>query len=86
MKMKNILRTMPAKIIIYLLTCIMMITTLISVGIGIGCYEIGLYDHTPEELLQWEIDERTLDFFVAIKLPFVGVMLLIKTSLPKFYF
>lgn len=61
MKMKNILRTMPAKIIIYLLTCIMMITTLISVGIGIGCYEIGLYDHTPEELLQWEIDERTLD-------------------------
>ncbi len=51
MRMKNILRTMPAKIIIYLTTCAAMILGLISAAVAIGCYEFDLYDNTPEELI-----------------------------------
>ena len=51
MKMKNILRTMPAKIIIYLATCVSMIIGLVSAGGFMGCYKLELYENTPEELL-----------------------------------
>lgn len=53
--MKNIIRTMPAKIIIYLATCAAMISGLIFAGAAIGCYEFDLYNITPDELITKEV-------------------------------
>lgn len=50
--MNNIIRSLPAKIIIYLMTCIMMMMAIASIGVGIVCYETGLYDKSPAEILE----------------------------------
>lgn len=57
--MKNILRTTPGKIIIYLLTCVFMLVTIASAAIAIFCYDEDMYNKSDEEIIEDNINYRT---------------------------
>ena len=57
--MKNILRTTPGKIIIYLLTCIFMLVTIASAGIALFCYDEDMYRKSDEEIREENLNYRT---------------------------
>ena len=59
--MKNIMRTVPGKIIIYVLTCVMMLTAIVSAGELAACFAAGLYERTPEDIIQAEVAEDTFN-------------------------
>ncbi|MCR5702584.1 MAG: sensor histidine kinase [Lachnospiraceae bacterium] len=54
--MNNIMRTIPGKIIIYTMTCVMMLMALLTAGVAVGNYAAGLYEKTPEEVINDEVD------------------------------
>ena len=59
--MNNIMRTVPGKIIIYVLTCVMMLTAIVSAGELAACYEAGLYESTPEDIIEAEVAADTFN-------------------------
>ena len=59
MRMKKIMRSIPGKIIIYLLTCVFMVAVILSIGVAFVCYENNMYDENLYDILDEDVNSRT---------------------------
>ncbi len=58
--MKNIIRSIPGKIIIYMLTCVFMLMAIASAGVAIFCYEENMYKMGLNDVKKNYVDNQTM--------------------------
>lgn len=71
--MKNIIRSMPGKIILYILTCACIIGVLLSACAAYVCYEEGLYDRNGSENIREMLKSDTEEYIRFLVCEQLGV-------------
>lgn len=57
--MNNIIRTIPAKVFMYIMTCITAIVCIIFAGMALFCYEEDLYNKTLSDVMNEKVGDYT---------------------------